>query len=49
MARKPKQSANETGSIYLRSGSKAWQMAFRFNGRAIRESSGETSKVGCFG
>jgi integrase len=44
MARKPKQRANGTGSIYLRAGSKVWQMAFRINGKVIRESSGETSK-----
>ena len=44
MARKPKQRANGTGSIYLRSGSKIWQMAFRVNGNVVRESTGETSK-----
>jgi len=44
VARKPKQRANGTGSIYLRAGSKVWQMAFRVNGNVVRESSGEISK-----
>jgi len=44
MARKPKQRANGTGSIYQRPGSQAWQMAFRVNGRVVRESTGKTSK-----
>jgi integrase len=44
VARNPKQRASGTGSIYLRSGSKVWQMAFRVNGNVVRESSGETSK-----